>query len=111
VERKRAVAPGDEAWLARVDAFVAAGIDLGSITAIGDGPTADYRRRQGADPDGLAAELCTPELRRSWVAAMYGPRLWASPGTFSDADIAFMTEPWGDEARLRVPSLVPNPES
>lgn len=84
-----------------LDAFVAAGIDLGSITAIGDGPTADYRRRQGADPDGLAAELCTPELRRSWVAAMYGPRLWASPGTFSDADIAFMTEPWGDEARLR----------
>jgi pimeloyl-ACP methyl ester carboxylesterase len=32
---------------------------------------------------------------------MYGPRLWASPGTFSDADIDFMTEPWADEARLR----------
>ena len=84
-----------------IDAYVEAGIDIGSITAIGDGPTGDYRRRQGAEPDVLAAELATPELRRAWVAAMYGPRLWASPGTFSDADIAFMTEPWSDERRLR----------
>lgn len=84
-----------------IDAYVEAGIDIGSITAIGDGPTGDYRRRQGAEPDVLAAELSTPELRRAWVAAMYGPRLWASPGTFSAADIDFMTEPWSDEARLR----------
>lgn len=84
-----------------IDAFLAAGIDLGAITAIGDGPTADYRRRQGADPDGLAAELSTPALRRSWIASMYGPRLWASPGTFTDDDVAFMVEPWGEEARLR----------
>jgi len=84
-----------------LDAYVAAGIDLGSITAIADGPTGDYRRRQGADPDGLAAELSTPALRRAWVAAMYGPRLWASPGTFDDEDIAFMVEPWGTEERLR----------
>lgn len=84
-----------------VDAYIAAGIDIGSLSALADGPTGDYRRRQGADPDGLAAELNTPALRRAWVAAMYGPRLWASPGTFTDDDIAFMTEPWGDEARLR----------
>jgi len=84
-----------------IDAYVAAGIDLGSITAIGDGPTGDYRRRQGTEPDVLAAELATPALRRAWVAAMYGPRLWASPGTFTEADIDFMTEPWADERRLR----------
>ncbi len=84
-----------------IDDYVAAGIDLGAIRAIGDGPTGDYRRRQGAEPDVLAAELSTPALRRAWVAAMYGPRLWASPGTFTDADIDFMTEPWADEARLR----------
>ncbi len=84
-----------------VDEYVAAGLDLGAMTALGDGPTGDYRRRQGQAPDELAAELSTPEARRSWVAAMYGPRLWASPGTFSDDDIAFHTEPWADEARLR----------
>jgi pimeloyl-ACP methyl ester carboxylesterase len=84
-----------------IDAYVAAGIDIGSIKAIADGPTGDYRRRQGGEPDALAAELSTPALRRAWVAAMYGPRLWASPGTFTDADIDFMTEPWADEARLR----------
>ncbi|MCX6509559.1 MAG: alpha/beta hydrolase [Actinobacteria bacterium] len=84
-----------------IDAYVAAGIDIGSIKAIADGPTGDYRRRQGGEPDVLAAELNSPALRRAWVAAMYGPRLWASPGTFSDTDIDFMTEPWADEARLR----------
>ena len=84
-----------------IDDYLAAGIDLGSIRAIGDGPTGDYRRRQGGEPDALMAELNTPAARRSWVASMYGPRLWASPGTFSDADIEFMTEPFADEARMR----------
>jgi pimeloyl-ACP methyl ester carboxylesterase len=84
-----------------LDDYAAAGIDLGSIRAIGDGPTGDYRRRQGAEPDVLAAELNSPALRRAWVAAMYGHRLWASPGTFTDADIDFMTEPWASEARSR----------
>lgn len=84
-----------------IDDYIAAGIDISSITAIGDGPTGDYRRRQGGEPDVLAAELNTPALRRAWIAAMYGPRLWASPGTFSDVDIEFMTEPWADEERLR----------
>lgn len=84
-----------------IDDYIAAGIDIGSIKAIADGPTGDYRRRQGAEPDVLAAELNTPALRRAWIAAMYGPRLWASPGTFTDDDIDFMTEPWAEEARLR----------
>jgi len=84
-----------------IDDFIAAGIDIGSITVINDGPTGDYRRRQGIEPDALAAELSSPEARRSWVAAMYGPRLWASPGTFTEEDIAFHTEPFADEARLR----------
>jgi pimeloyl-ACP methyl ester carboxylesterase len=84
-----------------LDAYAEAGIDLGTIRAIGDGPTGDYRRRQCAEPDALAAELSTPSLRRNWVGAMYSHRLWASPGTFSEADIDFHTEPWADEARLR----------
>jgi pimeloyl-ACP methyl ester carboxylesterase len=84
-----------------LDAYTEAGIDLGAIRAIGDGPTGDYRRRQGTEPDVLAAELSDETLRRNWVGAMYSHRLWASPGTFDDADIDFHTEPWADEARLR----------
>jgi pimeloyl-ACP methyl ester carboxylesterase len=64
-------------------------------------PTADYFRRQGQEPDALLAELDTPERRRAWVAAMYGPRLWAAPGHFTAADIDFMTEPFADPAKLR----------
>ena len=84
-----------------IEDFLAAGIDLRNITAIGDGPTGDYRHRQGATPDELAAELDTPAKRRRYIGEMYGHRLWASPGTFSQADVDFMTEPFGDEARLR----------
>jgi pimeloyl-ACP methyl ester carboxylesterase len=32
---------------------------------------------------------------------MYTSRLWASPGAFSAEDVAFMTEPFAEEARLR----------
>ena len=84
-----------------IEDFLAAGIDLRNITAIGDGPTGDYRYRQGATPDELAAELDTPAKRRRYIGEMYGHRLWASPGTFSQADVDFMTEPFADEARLR----------
>jgi pimeloyl-ACP methyl ester carboxylesterase len=84
-----------------IDDFVAAGIDVGAIRAIGDGPTGDYRYRQGATPDELAAELDTPAKRRRYIAEMYGHRLWASPGTFSPADVDFMTEPFATEERLR----------
>jgi len=84
-----------------LDRFAARGIDVGSIRAIGDGPTGDYRVLQGSSPDELAARLDTPARRRAWVADMYGHRLWASPGTFRADDVDFMTEPWADEARLR----------
>ncbi len=84
-----------------IDEFIAAGIDLGAMRSIGDGPTADYRYLQGATPDVLAAELDSPERRRRYIAGMYGPRLWASPGSFTRADIDFMTEPFADIERLK----------
>jgi pimeloyl-ACP methyl ester carboxylesterase len=84
-----------------IEAYLAAGIDLGAIRSIGDHPTGDYRIRQGAHPDELAAELDTEAKRRRYVAEMYGHRLWASPGTFSADDIDFMTEPFADIDRLR----------
>jgi pimeloyl-ACP methyl ester carboxylesterase len=74
----------------------------------------DYFVRQGTDPDGLAAELDTPEKRRRYIATFYTSRFWAHPGGFLDAaDLApagrfggsptvdFHTEPFADGARLR----------
>ena len=52
---------------------------------------------QGARPDELAAMLPTDAARRQWIAAMYTSRLWASPGTFTPAEVDFMTEPFADE--------------
>ena len=66
-----------------------------------DKPTADYYLRQGADAEGLLAELDTPERRRAYIADFYGHRLWASPGSFGPDDVAFMTEPFADAAKLR----------
>lgn len=63
--------------------------------------SADYFLRQGHDADALAAELDTPDKRRRYIATFYGPRFWASPGTFAEADVAFMTEPFADGERLR----------
>jgi pimeloyl-ACP methyl ester carboxylesterase len=81
------------------DAYAAAGIppDVPHTTRT----TADYFRRQGTDADGLLAELDTPERRRAYVADMYGHRLWAAPGAFTDDEIDFMTEPFADADRLR----------
>ncbi len=62
---------------------------------------ADYFMRQGTDADGLAAELDTPEKRRRYVAEMYGPRFWAAPGAFTQEDVDFMVEPFGDADRFR----------
>ena len=84
-----------------IDEFIAAGIDLGAVRSIGDGPTGDYRHLQGATPDELAAELDTPAKRRRYIGGMYGHRLWASPGTFTADDVAFMTEPFADIERLK----------
>jgi pimeloyl-ACP methyl ester carboxylesterase len=81
--------------------FAAAGIDVASIRGIGDGPTADYRYRQGVTPDELAAELDTPDKRRRYISEFYGHRLWASPGTFTKADVDFMAEPFSAEERMR----------
>lgn len=64
-------------------------------------PIRDYFERQGRDADGLAAELATPALRRAYIAAMYSHRLWAAPGSFTPAEIDWMTEPFADAARLR----------
>ena len=44
----------------------------------------DYFVRQGTDPDGLAAELDTPEQRRRYIATFYTSRFWAHPGAFID---------------------------
>lgn len=62
---------------------------------------ADYFLRQGTDPDGIAAELTTPEMRRRYIATFYTSRFWAHPGAFSPEQVAFHTEPFGDGAKLR----------
>ena len=67
----------------------------------GDRPSADYFVRQSTDPDGLLSELDTVDRRRAYVAEMYGHRLWASPGSFTRADMAFHAEPYGDADKLR----------
>jgi len=62
---------------------------------------ADYFIRQGTDPDGLAAELTTPDMRRRYIATFYTSRFWAHPGAFTPDEVAFHTEPFGDAAKLR----------
>ena len=71
-----------------------------SLMPLPDGPTGDYRIRQGRDPEALLAELDTPERRRRYLRDFYEHRLWASPGAFSDAEIDFMAEPFLDARRL-----------
>ena len=63
--------------------------------------SADYFLRQGHDADALAAELDTVDRRRRYIATFYGPRFWASPGTFAAEDVDFMTEPFADAEKLR----------
>lgn len=62
---------------------------------------ADYFLRQGTDPDGLAAELRSPQERQRYIATFYTSRFWAHPGTFDPGAVAFHSEPFGDAARLR----------
>ncbi len=61
----------------------------------------DYFLRQGTDADALAAELDDTLRRRRYIATFYGPRFWAHPGTFAREAVDFMTEPFGDGAKLR----------
>ncbi|MDQ3107070.1 MAG: alpha/beta hydrolase [Actinomycetota bacterium] len=62
---------------------------------------ADYFFRQGTDADALADELADGDQRRRYIATFYTSRFWAHPGTFTPDDVAFMTEPWADPAKLR----------
>jgi pimeloyl-ACP methyl ester carboxylesterase len=63
---------------------------------------ADYFLRQGTDPDGLAAELTTPEQRRRYIATFYTSRFWAHPGAFTGpGEVDFHTEPFADGPKLR----------
>lgn len=62
---------------------------------------ADYFIRQGTDPDGLAAELTTADMRRRYIATFYTSRFWAHPGAFTPDEVAFHTEPFSDGAKLR----------
>lgn len=62
---------------------------------------ADYFIRQGTDADALAAELATEDERRRYIATFYTSRFWAHPGHFSAEDVAYMTEPYADGAKLR----------
>ncbi|WP_350278247.1 alpha/beta hydrolase [Kribbella sp. HUAS MG21] len=82
--------------------------DLGeAFAAAGIPPTRakpavyDYQRLQGHHADALVAELATPEQRRRYIGEFYGHRLWCPPDAFDDADLAFLTEPYGDADRLR----------
>lgn len=62
----------------------------------------DYFVRQGTDPDGLAADLATPEQRRRYIGTFYTSRFWAHPGAFmGPGQVDFHTEPFGDGPRLR----------
>ncbi|GAB2604653.1 alpha/beta fold hydrolase [Kribbella endophytica] len=61
----------------------------------------DYHRLQGRHADALIAELATPEQRRRYVGEFYGHRMWCPPDAFDEEDLAFLTEPYGDAARLR----------
>lgn len=71
-----------------------------SMNPLEDGPTGDYRIRQGRDPDQLRAELDTPERCLRYVRDFYEHRMWASEGAFSEADMDFMTEPFSDIEHL-----------
>ena len=67
-----------------------------TMAPLDDGPTGDYRVRQGRDPKALRAELDTPARCHRYVRDFYEARLWASEGSFEEEDFAFMCEPFED---------------
>ena len=103
---------------ARFDGFVARQVLFNTIPPVGLGDAyeaagvrakpdartraaSDYFFRQANYADVVASELDTPDKRRRYVATFYGPRFWASPGSFDDDAIRFMAEPFGDEVAFR----------
>ncbi|MDD2818038.1 MAG: alpha/beta hydrolase [Candidatus Nanopelagicales bacterium] len=76
--------------------------EMAGITGTRTAPeNLDYYERQGKDPDGLANELDTAELRRQYIAEFFTTRNWAHPGAYSAEEVAFHTQPFGDADRLR----------
>ncbi len=65
-----------------------------------DGPSGDYRIRQGRDWKELMDDLDTPARRLRYVRDFYEHRLLASPGSFEEDDYHFMAEPFEDLRRL-----------
>jgi pimeloyl-ACP methyl ester carboxylesterase len=70
------------------------------MLSLDDGPTGDYRIRQGRDWETLVAELDSPERCRRYVRDFYEHRLWASQYSFEEADYDFMVEPFADIRHL-----------
>jgi pimeloyl-ACP methyl ester carboxylesterase len=60
---------------------------------------ASHGWRPGTDPDGLAAELDTPERRLSYVRQLY--RDWSHPGTINADEVEFLAAPFADGEKLR----------
>ena len=81
------------------DAYEAAGVPVKPDARAR--PASDYFFRQANYADVVASELDTPDKRRRYVATFYGPRFWASPGSFDQDAIRFMVEPYGDEVSFR----------
>ncbi len=65
-----------------------------------DHPNGEYRIRQGRDWRETISELDSPARRRRYVRDFYEHRAWASPYSFTESDIDFMTEPFANEASL-----------
>jgi pimeloyl-ACP methyl ester carboxylesterase len=55
--------------------------------------------RPGTDPDGLLAELDTPERRVAYVAGYY--RDWSHPDAFDIEEMDYLAAPFADPAKLR----------
>jgi hypothetical protein len=81
------------------EVYAAAGLPPDDVR--GRRAQSDYFVRQANDPEGLLAELDTPERRERYVAGMYGHRLWGTPNAFTPEDVAFHTEPYADAQKLR----------
>jgi len=71
-----------------------------SMIPLENGPTGDYRIRQGRDWKELMNELDTVARRRRYVRDFYEHRLLASQGSFEEDDFDFMVEPFEDLRRL-----------